>query len=325
MLLVVLGGMGWQGVSEVARACSFAAPDPNAKAVLLKERRVWPGALVPTNVQPLVTYQLGVSSLSPDSIGLGRDLALLDPDGKPVSITTEITVAVGAAEVRVRPLAPLLPGRQYQLLDRRDIPCGDGCPERGEGRAFAIFSTGAGPDTTPPLFAGLDYIAASAWTPNSCDTSFAGVSVALIWWAAHDDFDRENVRYTVYRRDGRGGPWVVEARGLEQPGWHGRISCPRTLGSTTYRVTAVDAVGNEDGNAVELTFDDPCHPPEGVIRALTASGPLPQPENVPPVAPAPPGEVSGGCAVIGPARASASSAVLVLFGLAALGVRRRRR
>jgi hypothetical protein len=240
---------------STARACSQIAPG-------IFSRTVWPAEPepLPTNARPVVTYLVA----GPLEIAaLGDDLALLDADGTEV----EASIVGDGSHFQIRPTAPLLPNHGYQIADRRAVPCGAGqvtCEQSLGPQAFASFTTGAGPDTNAPAFAGVSSIAAAdhlTCDNGACCGSYDVHLVNVSWPPASDDVANADVRYNVYRREGTSLKLVAGfVQGTEMIGVR---TCSGTWGAPEvkpgfYVVRAVDGAGNEDSNTIERQVGELC-------------------------------------------------------------------
>lgn len=302
---------------------AFAAWAPSARACTPLTPGMWRGLLfpadgareVPLNARVLVSY----FHTAVDPASACSDLTLRDPAGAAVPATAEALPppypgAISETTCLIKPTAALGANTRYEVADRRSLPCRDeaACAP-GALAAFASFVTGAVTDTTPPVFAGLERLAAGQL--DSCEgAACCGPRVVrpyqASWKAATDAVGGGAVLYTVYSRDlvpvARLGAETGAQLSVVCSGWVGgaRITSPGE-----YLVRAVDWAGNEDQNLVLHAVSDAC--PSAGRRVPTA----PPPE---------------GCALGGGRHAASGAGGPVLLGLAVMAVtcgrvRRRRR
>lgn len=257
-IVIGLTAVSWlMGVSPSARACSPAQPG-------IFSRTVWPGGTqsIPTNSRLVITY--GAISNAIPVPTFGGDVLLLDSAGSAVSIT----VHVDGNEVVVLPDGGLLPNNAYQLADQRTVPCNattaGGCALTAAPAVFASFTTGPGPDSAAPVFAGVSGVNVGlhdTCAGSSCCGPYDLYRVDVTWAAASDDVAGGDVRYNVYRRDGSSlMPVASLAQGTDLSG--SRI-CSGNVGAGLepgdYVVRAVDWAGNEDTNVAARHLGDPCN------------------------------------------------------------------
>jgi MYXO-CTERM domain-containing protein len=254
--------------ARIAAACSPPSTG-------LRERTSFPRSAaigVPTNVRPLVFYagSEGVFGIPVP----GDDLEMRARDGATVAIQKELaftatTVWSTSWVIIVRPATPLRPGTTYDLVDRRPkIPCGPADCTLGPPAPFASFTTGAGPDNTPPEFGGLKSVTPGpleVCANEGCCGPYVSRMFTLGWEAGRDDVSGADVLYNVYGADAMpilsfvSGTTVLGAGGCAGP-YGSPFAAFRAQGGR-YAVRAVDWAGNEDTNhVVQLVLLD-CTPP----------------------------------------------------------------
>jgi hypothetical protein len=249
------------------------------------------GGTVPTNVRLRVTYDHYLVSAP-------YLLALLDDAGAPVDVAVEEGPGSGESILRksqtsyfLTPRSPLSASSRYTLVDRLRLgyctapPPSSGAACEGEPLAIATFETGPGPDTAPPTT-----------TRASVETSYAAPSYdscqdhGSVWHSltvdgVEDEQPASTVRFNVYDAAGR-----LHRRQMRNPGsGHGCYDEPSEDDIDEFIVRAVDMAGNEETEGHRL---------RGRSCASFEDG--------------------SGCHAAG-------GAAGLLVGLAALGLRRRRR
>lgn len=257
-----------------ARACS-----PPHQGILAREP--WPsdGATsVPTNARIVVRY-IGDMTLvsSPDAV-LGGDLELAPADGPALRTHREV-FEIDPMETVVVLRADLAPSTSYVVRDRRaQIPCGEPASacRLTEPTVFATFTTGAGPDTAPPAFAGLSRISRpekrECLSPGGCCQLTRSLNYHLEWQPATDEVATGSLRYNVY--DARDLTKPIR-RYVEGTTHHDGKLCSiegATLPEPVddYVVRAVDWAGNEDKNTEALSSNASC----AAVYALPDPGPV---------------------------------------------------
>ena len=224
---------------------------------------------VPTNARIVVAYS--ASSTVTDH------LALRSSDGAPVAVTASQSGFV------LTPVASLEPNTQYQVLSELAVlPCEQdprylsavslpACTSQGDAgvvdgggaidggaQSFVIatFSTGAGPDLTPPVLTGNVSVTTSnqSCIGGGCCVDFTGVAFTLAWTAATDDTGVAH--YEISNQTGSGGDWTFSTlvMGLAFcTGYGPGLGFQSFVGTAgTYQVVAVDLAGNRSApvNAV---------------------------------------------------------------------------
>lgn len=213
---------------------------------------------VPTNVR--VALQYHGSSSRPEL----ADVQIQPVGGQPVAVTAErgLTNHPFRFLTFVRPTAPLAANTTFQVLTRiPGVPCGSESCITSTYSVAATFTTGGGPDTVPPTYAGLSGVTASVQTCNSdaCCGPDRVVSYGFDRGTPTDDVAYAGVK--LYRV---GSGLVSEfgfLSGFElcsgQPtggGPSGDFMAP--VG--TFYAHAVDLAGNEDSNMHLVTVPVTC-------------------------------------------------------------------
>jgi hypothetical protein len=244
-------------VPRVARACSLPSGTDRVAVVPLD------GAVdVPTNAEIRVYYNFGEYAATGD-LERPVDPIVRVVGGASIGVTSMWRLNPGWIEVIVlTPTDPLMPGTAYEILDTVH-----GSMLTSEHRVVATFTTGDGPDVTPPVFAGA--LPAGPSDLDVCDdTACCGPYVisrsALRWDAATDDhswlaYEVEPFSRLIY---GNGAEWVCS-------GSH--MFGGRALGAGPHRVRAIDLAGNTDDNDVWVTLTFSCEPPVMGIDAGATS------------------------------------------------------
>lgn len=272
------------GLAMCAAACWFASAAPARGCPLPPAARVRTSipadgdAKVPTSVRPRVAYIHGAWYQA--ECGAGAPPAPLlrraAPDGGlpdggddvPGAWTMQTDLDPRAGWIwQFRPAAPLLPDTTYEMVDTYPESCmctKGGCPPQGAA-VFARFTTGAGPDVTPPVYRGLVGTLCVRDTCKAGDVSCCGPydHLRLEFVDVADPIDENLVGTRYYaRKDG-------ESYDFTRPQGPGRITDPvdglfaprwnMTFSPGTWHVLAraFDSSGNEDANMEEVTFTFP--------------------------------------------------------------------
>ncbi len=229
-----------------------------------------PGAEgVPTNAEVRVTYRGCVDAL----VEAGLAPSLETAAGAEVAATVERVEdakALGRVTFVLRPEAPLAAGADHRVVDGIRVggelasSCTDYQAQADDVTAFATFTTGAGADTAPPAFAGLDGASAEAEAclDVSCCEPYAIQRVTLAFTPATDDMLPGELRYNVYAQS-QASPlarYVKDPVGIacdrhpDPP--LGAFALPSESPAMLY-VHAVDLAGNEAGAStpVAVAFD----------------------------------------------------------------------
>ncbi len=236
----------------VVHACTLPPPGIHSRHVFPVDGSVG----VPTNIKLLVTYQKepgfnlrGDVAVDPTAFGLR------EKGGDEIAFTTErLSVVPGQFPKEaflVTPLTTFKPNADYEIWDRLafdSAPC-----EAVPPTVFSTFTTGAAPDTVPPVFGGVkgyEIRRDSCQTYGSCCYLYDNMVVTLKSDSALDDIAGARISYNVYVN----GVPVAKRVPLEQrfgvcvgPAL---LSLPATTG--TFSVKAVDWAGNEDGNTATI-------------------------------------------------------------------------
>lgn len=249
-----------------AYACSLAYMG-------IHQRRSYPPAgsvNVPTNARIVVAYTW-INIRAP-----GLDLALRKSDGSAVAtsvstISSSILANFPPDSRRIRRRiielqAVLEPNTVYEVVDRHpSVPCharDTADCESVEATVFATFTTGEGPDMTPPHFEGLKTVS-SRTTPVFCESSgccgpYVFKNLTLWWDAASDDRAGDAVTYNIYRDGQLLLPVVSESTLTGLQTCSGSSLDWPSLPSGAYLVKAVDWSGNEDMNSSVQIVPDLC-------------------------------------------------------------------
>lgn len=237
-------------VSHDADACSPPAPGVSYRGVVPSEM----DAPAPTNAIVEIWY-------SGDPGEVAREAQIRPLGGAPVGTSVSRT----GNRVLVRPAAPLEPSTVYEVLDRVLVPCvGYGPCDAAAHAVVGTFTTGTGPDTTPPVFAGLARI--EVLSLDVCESSGCCGPYTAARFLLHLDpgmDDSGHVRYELHR--------VGESTPL--PGSMGYMICSReglpgaklpgdfmAMPGDTFFARAIDIAGNVDTNDVQLAVDFSCDP-----------------------------------------------------------------
>lgn len=246
---------------------------------------------VPTSVLPRVSYssgayfesQCGAKPPAPVlrrvvaaadagmTLDAGVDASSADAGAGPVvpgtwAITTDDDPRA-ATTWQFRPDAPLAPHATYELVDAypETCPClPSGC-QAGTPAVFATFTTGDGPDSTPPVFGGL--------AGNICEHEVCGIAgstccgpydhLSMTFITTQDASDDNLVGLRLYaRKDGESYDYGRPLAPLKisdpvDSAFASRWSLDLTPGTWHVQVRAFDSSGNEDGNTTEVTFQWP--------------------------------------------------------------------
>jgi hypothetical protein len=262
---------------------------------------------VPTNTQLRLFFY--VSEMSPAE----TEIQLRPEAGDPVAVTvTRQGSDVGARVVVVQPDAPLRPQTGYEVRTRFKANCTYDCITT-EYAALAKFTTGSGPLTTPPAFAGVTgaTVRTAVCGGDTCCGPYKAVLMSLDWARGSDP---TIAGYHIYRDGELVSPVGLPGGALDCTGrypFDAFNSFPAVSGR--YGVRAVNLAGLEDTNAatVEVTLD--CG---GVLDAGVADTGADAPAGATP-------QPGGACAAAAPAPLGA--AALALASLLLLVWRRGRR
>ena len=242
-----------------ARAADACSPPQRVSLIGVSPSRDATG--IPTNARIVAAFR-GVPGVVP-----GDGDAMMDVIVRPVGGSAIATTRSHLANryypylgrVLVQPDAPLAPATQYEVLSRIEKePCtATGCLLATHA-VVATFTTGAGPDLTPPTFAGLKSVTTNykSCGGSSCCGPYEAGLVSFDWDVATDQGSGVWVSYNLYQL---GVPDPVMPLSYERIG---QFFCGGSSGDAggyfsvlpgTYRVRAVDLSGNEDTN--DVTFD----------------------------------------------------------------------
>lgn len=304
MLSMLVAAASQLGTPEDARACT---PPPPFGPIGVVPGDAATG--VPTNVQVRLRY-----SGSP-GFPEANDVIIRPVGGQAVAAT--VTARTGAnfrKSLIVVPDAPLAPNAAYEVAGRIKPSCQLDCISPTHV-VYVTFTTGAGPDTTPPTFAGITDLAVqslySCTNSGACCGEYTGHSFALAYGTATDDTGIAS--YEVYEN----GAYAAsdEKAGFALCG--GIYSGGPIFGffgkKGAYSVHAVDLAGNADTNTAYRALDYSC------AAAPDAGVSLPDAAGSDASGASPTDEGGEGCSVGG--RPGAGS--LLLLGLALLALRRR--
>lgn len=235
---------------------------------------------VATNLQVVLVYAGTPAAFAFDAAdvpGIDPSRVVLRPKGGG-AVPTTATVSMlprlswtAKWVVAVRPDEPLQPMTSYEIVDA-NMPCG-GLPCPPDPQVVATFMTGAGPDTEPPLFAGLSTLTPGAryvcGSIDCCEPSNVR-HVTLDWAPASEP--------ALYRVEDIAGGTVrdlLAATTLETT-----IDCAgaNLFGGSPgpYRVRAVDWAGNVEENDVQRRLEGACD-----LAPSTNTGPPPAPDAGP--------------------------------------------
>jgi hypothetical protein len=164
--------------------------------------------------------------------------------------------------VMLRPLAPLLPDTNYEILDQiATVPCLEGTCDTAGPRVLGNFTTGSGADAQPPRFAGVAR-SKSGSEERDENSSCGPYRAASFDLEAEPATDESGVALYEVSLDGQ----VVDALTL-WPSLRGYVLCsteavagppgPRRPGGR-YRFNAVDLAGNRDPNRREIAVSPSC-------------------------------------------------------------------
>jgi MYXO-CTERM domain-containing protein len=222
-------------------------------------------ANVPTNVRVALRYY--GSSDDPEL----ADVQIQPVDGQPVAVTAQggITNHPFRSVVFIRPTAPLATNTTFQILTRIPVvPCGSASCISSTYSVAATFTTGSGPDTVSPTYAGLSRVTASEQT---CDSSACCGPDRVVLYHFDLGTPTDDVAYAGMKlyRVGTGLVSEFTLSGFEvcsgQPtggGPTGDFMAP--VG--TFYAHAVDLAGNEDSNMQLVTVPVTC------VDGMDASG-----------------------------------------------------
>jgi hypothetical protein len=260
-----------------AAACS--PPPPGVSSRFVKPRAGLDG--VPTNARVVVEYD-GEYLLSPPLL----DLHLRPTGGADVALTVEdLGTASGRHVVVLTPVDPLQPATTYELLDGRRVPCDGSDCQLPAPVVIEAFTTGDGPDTTPPSFSGPIHLGSqhlASCESSACCGPYHLVAFGLSADRALDD-DGENTLYTLAQE----GPSAPRFPLAAQPSFVGANICDVGAladvtwlygffgGSGDYTITAVDLAGNETASpplAVNVDCPSPWPSDAGPDAAADAAG-----------------------------------------------------
>jgi hypothetical protein len=268
---------------------------------------------VPTNTQVAIEYA------GSNAEAALTQLVVRPMGGQGIAAPASVVAESGAGRVLVlaKPASALTPNTKYEVLDKfPNLPCASS-PCAGAAHVVATFTTGDGPDTKAPTFAGLTSVPRKA---QSCDNTaccgpYTAVELDLMWDPATGETGE--VRYNVYSDNKLVLARVTSAKAFIQcSGTGAQATTPGAILFGTgsigqVYVRAVDLAGNEDDNFIEF-----------LPRLLCLEFPGDAGVDVPdaPGSSAPGTGTGGGCAVAG----SGGGAGPALLLLALLAVRRRR-
>jgi hypothetical protein len=268
------------GVAAVSAIAALCAAAPRARACsdagvyqVVASRTVWPpaGAMLPANARIVVSYHVSSPDVTVEP-RLSSDIELRTADGQAVAVA----VATIGYDVVVRPVAPLPPGIELRLTDRRALPCGQlgsACALTADPQLIGTFTAGTASDDTPPAFQGLLSVSVGlrqTCTGIECCGHSDSTPVTLAWTAASDETSGADVRYNVYQGLDLSAPASTLIAGfVSGTELSGHITCsgstspPATpyLPVGVYLVRAVDWAGNEDANDAKLVVLSRCEDP----------------------------------------------------------------
>ncbi len=279
------------GSASPADACSPAGP------FLYRVVQPADGSLeIPTNAEVRVLYG-GTCAHHVTQAALVPGLQTVE--GEPIPTAVESYPMPGSHGITfvLRAETPLAAGTTYRVVDRvvtGDFDESGDCPEPAAlthdvPEAFATFTTGAGPDLSPPTFAGLAGLSVyeDECKDSGCCGPYYAETLSFSYVPATDDYAASELRYNLY--DGRTGALLsrhAHAPSARLPCGFSPFAKPVVPGPSPaiVIVRAVDLAGNEDGNAVaaEVAYD--CQPGTPVI---VEPEPEPEPEPGPEPGPEP--------------------------------------
>lgn len=236
-----------------AHACS---PPP-----AIGSRIILPGdgaTNVPTNVRVALEYD-GTSS-RPEL----AEVQIQPVGGQPVAVTAQrgLTNHPFRFLVFVRPTTPLAANTTFQILTHiPGVPCGSESCITTTFSVAATFTTGSGPDTVPPTYAGLSGVTASK---QICDSDACCGPDRAVAYGFGRGTPTDDVAYAGVNLYRVGSGLVSELTNLSgfelcsgQPsggGPSGDFMAP--VG--TFYAHAVDLAGNEDSNMQLVTVPVTC-------------------------------------------------------------------
>lgn len=245
-----------------ARACTGCDMRTRLDSVTL--RPASGQTAVPTNTRVWVDYE----TTGAIPVGTGR-LSLRPERGASVEAEVQQLPAVsrlGGCQARLlmtlRPLAPLMPDTNYEILDQiATVPCLEKTCDSGGPRVLGNFTTGSGADAQPPRFEGVTRSqgGSAECDQGSCCGPYRAATFDLEADPATDD---SGVALYEVSLDGQ----VVDALTL-WPSLSGYVLCsteavagpprPQRPGGR-YRFNAVDLAGNRDSNSRAISVSPSC-------------------------------------------------------------------
>ncbi len=228
---------------------------------------------VPTNAEVRVSYigcldELGNAQVQP---------ALETAAGEAVAVTVEKvedSLVFGRLSFVLRPTAPLTPETEYRVVDgldlgdEGDLQCFE-LAQAGSGTAPPLntFTTGAGPDTSPPTFAGATgaVVSDDACDDSACCGPYFVQRGQLSYAPATDDVLPVELRYHVYAQ-GQDQPLVrytqapvgIACGSDPLSPWDGFTVPPGATAALYLR--AVDLAGNVAGPTTPVSVAIDCDP-----------------------------------------------------------------
>lgn len=232
---------------------------------------------VPTNTRIIVEWDLGAEG---EVCGSLSQIWLRAERGEVVSLPVRRGRDHRRTYALAAPVAPLAPRTRYEILtlrrpedNRWECPAPDATPEPA-----ASFTTGDGPDITPPVFAGVEQVVVRTDVCGydcTCCGRWGMLLADLRMGASADETPQDAMRYNVYRA-GEAAPIIQHQRyvTLGKLCWGSLFESPGPdvfADDGSYYARAVDLAGNVDDSqhTFELSWDcalaDAMEPDAGVF------------------------------------------------------------
>jgi len=230
---------------------------------------------VPTNARVAVIYDAHLDEVWPAA------LELRVQGGATVPVTP--TSPRGGGVVRMlAPVAPLAASTTYEVLDTLIMPCEDEVSTCvGAAQVIATFTTGTGPDVSPPSLGGVT-VTSSFWCNEgtSCEKSPNEQVYSIHIDARDDDHPASWIRFEYLDEAGVviAGPTRLLRPGMECSGGAGLPAYNIELEvARTFQIRAVDLAGNVEAAAHTLVGDvcRSCEAPDAGAGAVPDGGATP--------------------------------------------------